>query len=240
MIVAVMPVYNRIATVRACLPAWARERGDMLLWAHDDGSTDAGMPELLTQHAGWTTFHQRSCGGAWGVATLIRDAIHDVLSLRGVEWIYVCDSDTYPCKGWYPRVQAVLDGATADAFSFYNSSVQARRCPANIERRVGDTVLLRRATAPGCSFMMRASRLCAMGWPYGITEAAHTKHHGAWDFILSAALGPVLVTQTSLVEHLGAGGLHNSDMDADRALNPTRDLEMRRPRLIRNITKGKR
>lgn len=239
MIVAIMPVYNRIATVRVCLPAWARHKGEMFLWVHDDGSTDAGMGDLLRQHADRVTTHEHSGGGAWGIAKRIRDAIRDALvEFPEATWIYICDSDTYPTAGWFRRVSSmILTGVPRDAVSFFNSSHHQLRNPITIRAgKVGGVDCIERPWSPGCSFMMRASRLRTMGWPYGIVRDRHDEQGGAWDFVLSGHLGPVLVTKMSLVEHLGAGGLHSEDSwEVDRALQPATDLQRLRSRLIKRI-----
>lgn len=253
--IAVMLTRDRRATVEVCLPAWAAAKGDMELWCFDDGSTeydaewlrglgaDRVFPmtqELIAQSA--------AVKGSWRVACLIQEALRRVLNERpDAKWIYVCDSDTYPD----PSVRKVMREFEAFGshwlYSLYRSSYQERvgrdwYATKNVwpGPRPGSLNLLERRAAPGCALLVDASALRELGAPFGITEEAHRENHGTWDHVLASELGPVGVLDTSYVDHLGRGGLHNPTWDVDQAENPTPALVATRPHLIARIEAAER
>jgi hypothetical protein len=61
------------------------------------------------------------------------------------------------------------------------------------------------------------------------------KHHEneVWDFAAVKNLGlPWITPETSYLEHYGTGGIHNTDNERDRAINPTEYLRERRERIL--------
>ena len=245
-VVAVTQTYDRVETVQVCLPAWAGERDAaraaglaVTMEVHDDGSKDPAVRDLGSAYADTFRAHEHveDKNRSWGIAQGVRRNIELALRDPAVEWVYVCDSDTYPVPGFWERVAAIVRDAPADAYSFYSSSWHAQHYPTHGRTvTAGGVALLRRETSPGASFMMRASRLRELGHPYGITKEAHAAR-GAWDFVLANALQPVLVTEVSLVEHFGAGGIHNvGSFDIDRAVNPAPELAALRPEIIARLS----
>jgi glycosyl transferase family 2 len=244
-VVAVTQTYERAATVRACLPAWARERDaakaaglHVEMHVHDDGSTDPAVREVGRACA--DAFHAHphvvEKNRSWGIAQGVRRNLEIAVADPAVEWVYVCDSDTYPTPRFWSIAAKIVEAAGADAYSFFNSSWQAKHRQTFGRVWLGETSLLKRETCPGASFMMRASRLRELGYPFDITKENHAAR-GAWDFVLANYLKPVLVTERSLVEHFGAGGIHNAaSFDIDRAVNPTKELATLRRDIIREIT----
>jgi hypothetical protein len=228
-----MPVRDRQATVSVCLPAWAREKEDMDLWVFDDNSRDFDEHWLLSLGADHVVRHEvfsKPCD--WSITLNIISGLQRLIS-EGYSWIYVADSDTYPTRGFRELMKRASGAARLHSIvSFFNSSHQNQWYP-TLRTWCDGVSMLERERCPGCSMLLDVRELGST--PYGITRRLHDEC-GAWDHVLAARLGPVAITETSLVEHLGAGGLHNpGSWEIDRAVNPTEYLREQRPLLIKQI-----
>ena len=57
-----------------------------------------------------------------------------------------------------------------------------------------------------------------------------------WDYTALQYLGlPWITSETSYLEHYGGGGIHNTDYERDRAINPTKYLRERRERILKYL-----
>lgn len=220
--------WNRKALTEKCVGRLAETCQGSPLVVVDDASTDYDVDWLLGIGATFVLRRKTHLGGSWGIArNRLLGMEHILAEHPEVEWIYNTDSDCFHDVGWLLRLEDMVRTLPQyHVFSLYNSCIQARRSPMDLEQ---ENDMVRRLECPGASLAVRADLLRMEGSPFKITED-NVKHKLAWDHCIARVLANniAIVSKTSYVEHLGndpeAMHYNKNPKWWDRALNPTEEL----------------
>lgn len=118
-------------------------------------------------------------------------------------------------------------------------------CIYNSKDHMGENIILYnqngimlKKTAPGFSMFYDREMVEKIMSVFNKVNYDHDNY--GWDYRAMAYLGlPWITSETSYLEHYGSGGIHNTDFETDRAINPTRYLEEKREAILDYLTKDK-
>jgi len=145
----------------------------------------------------------------------LRFEIHRDISLTPFQYIYHTDNDTIHDPEWLTELHRI--------FMIYPKWIGLYRSPFHKYKLKADRFFFG-TTCPGVSYFYPLNALD--------TEKLKTTKHKFWDFAFGEHLKEVAVSEVSYVEHFGGGGLHNSDFERDRAINPTPYLVSKREEVL--------
>lgn len=222
-----VPAYNRKAITGLCLENLEKYKGEAELWVYNDWSTEYGC-EWLAQWADKViqlpasslrvVKNEKNVKGM-GVQHLRWHQFREFLDLDQFDYLYMTDADTLHDPGFVQQ----LESCASTPGTLYSSKTY----PKEISTRWGT-----RDSAGGVSHLYSkqdCERVVAR-----LAQAGRDPEYG-WDYESVRYLGRgVRYTQTSYLEHFGAGGLHSGPgrWDHDRAKNPTEYLRRLRPKVI--------
>lgn len=236
-----IPVHNRSAIVRECLPTIVNgvEHEDSVV-VHDDGSTDVDHAFLGL----WTDTPQDALiihNAPLGIERQRR--LHFELFWRAVKLgqgythLYLTDSDALHDPNWRSellRLQAKYDD---DPINGYDTQAHVRLVGNTVEDDPAEEVIVRRV-APGISYLLTVDHVAkVMAW-----LDKNKQEHWSWDWTVPYILNPggrFLVTRRSVVDHIGYGGYHHPPAEGynggDRCLNPTEWLIKKRAEVVTKL-----
>jgi hypothetical protein len=145
------------------------------------------------------------------------------------KYIYHTDNDAIHDPDWIARLHQLSLVYPQNPICLYNTIFHLK----NTVKVIEAMAIAARKFCPGISFFYDQEKLRPS--KHLILELLNTtKLKTNWDFYFSHLLGQLTVTSLmSYVEHFGAGGLHNTDFDRDRAFSPTPYLVGVRPEIIK-------
>ena len=206
--------FNRKAITQLCFYNLHANKGACTLWIYDDHSTEYPL-DFLQAVAPQATVKQPP--KKLGIEKL-RPLIHNEATAAGFKFIYHVDNDAYHDPNWRTELYKLYQKAPG-LLGLYNSNLHQVYTLSDI----GDYLV--RKHCPGISFFYELA---------AINDT--TKGSGlSWDMKFGSQFPSAHVTKTSFVEHLGAGGIHNTDFNRDRAINPTDWLKIERERIIKQL-----
>lgn len=223
-----VPVHNRVAIARQCIPTLRASMyaGDHLA-IYDDGSTEDVRP-LLT-HAENESHHARF---NVGVDAQRREHILDFK--RGSDeftHLYFSDADAFVDPHWRSRLLDI-QARTGLLTCGYHTQVHEDYAKNVFDRK--DGVVFTRF-APGISYLMTREMVEKI--------ASVMPEKWSFDWHIPSILGhKCAVSDVSCVDHISSGGMHHDGTmgydGGDRALNPTGWLMDKRAEIVAKLEAG--
>ena len=144
------------------------------------------------------------------------------------DFIYMTDSDVIHDPGFISALDVLYKtGGGKLPVCLFNSSFHME--PRIILYRRNGVML--KGTAPGVSMFYDRTMAEKI---VSVLERRHDNE--VWDFAAVKYLGlPWITPETSYLEHYGTGGIHNTDNERDRAINPTDYLRERRELILKYL-----
>jgi len=222
-ILILVSTYNRRDVTKLCLSNLCGTKSTASLWLYDDCSSEYGE-EFLREAAPCAEKIFRAEKNM-GIDRL-RYRMHLDALESPYRFVYHTDNDAFHDPHWIHRLHEISQ-IYQGPIGLYNSRF-------HIGRQRGGLVLSR--SCPGISFFYDKNLI-----PKETAEALLTSPpRNSWDYVFGDLLKEIAISQQSYVEHFGANGLHNSDFERDRAMNPTPYLRKMRPHLLAELTNQKR
>lgn len=188
---------------------------------YNDGSTEYGVGFLRALGADWAGNYANM-----GVDAQRRMHILDYWDHRdSFSHLYFSDSDCIMDPHWRERLLAIQErtgyltcGYHTATHENYQNNVYARR---------GDILLTR--FAPGVSYLLSRAHVEKI--------VAHLPERWNFDWTIPSLLGyQCAVSDMSCVDHVGRGGMHDTEGVDERALNPTLWLQDKRKEIVKCLT----
>lgn len=223
-ILVVVTTYNRPKITELALRNLSASSLKAGLWILDDHSTEYDLDFLraAAPHAERVERREKKVG---------IDHQRFLCQLEAFEtdykYIYHTDNDAFHDPDWIARLCQIHTAFKNVPICLYNTVFHIK----NTMKIVEELAVALRKFCPGISFFYPQSLLqpSASRIKQLLTSPLTTN----WDFYFGTFLGkPTATSLMSYVEHFGAGGIHNSDYDRDRAFSPTPYLLTERQKII--------
>jgi hypothetical protein len=229
-----VPVHNRLALAAACVPTIADGMAtDDMLAIYDDGSE----PSATFDGSKFTHIRHRlvCCTPSIGIEEQRRIHFKDFWAREEFTHLYLTDADAPHDPEWRARALALQAEHGGAPVCLYDTEAHARLPGNTIIDDPSSNVIWRRV-APGISYLLTQQHV------ERVMKALPHMPRWNFDWTIPALLGHrFAISRTSLVEHIGIGGLHHP-ADAgydggDRAKNPTSWLIAKRAEIVASLTK---
>lgn len=192
-------VYGRKEVAKVCLRQLSSvlpKHGELHVW-QDDPSEDCAWVKGLPR----TILHKE--GRNWGINNL-RWVQLRTAQKNNVDEIYLTDSDASHDPDWYEELKERYEAGYPVASGF----LSAHHVLVDGSQR----------NAPGISMYFRTKEIRRLMLNISTGRIPTTPWDFTWSNILGNRIG---MTSESVVDHFGAGGLHNPGWDLDIAIKPT-------------------
>lgn len=206
--------FDRKEVTEICLKNLSATKNEATLWIFDDHSKDYDLDFLKTLCPSARIFR---FSNKLGVERL-RMEIQKEASKTNYRYIYHTDNDAYHDSVWLNRLYEISQKHKG-LIGLYNTFHHFHQ---TIEDK--DDFILRKS-CPGISFFFEQSLLKEM--------PPHL--YNSWDFVVGDLLLPAAISKVSYVEHIGLNGIHNKEIDRDRAFNPTEWLKEERVLILKTL-----
>jgi tetratricopeptide (TPR) repeat protein len=147
------------------------------------------------------------------------------------DFLYLTDSDVIHDPDYIGVLLALYDiGNKKLPVCLYNSKDHSNENNI-LDYRNG---IFLRKTAPGVSMFYDRKMVEKI---VSVSDKVHNEHADYnWDYRAIAYLGlPWITPETSYLEHYGGGGIHSTDYETDRAINPTKYVQERREAILKYL-----
>jgi hypothetical protein len=200
-----IPVYNRFITSSLCIPSVATTRGSAILHVYNDVSV-LPIPGKIDQHSDQVINLTERHG-----STRIHHKIMADFAASKFDFLYLTESDCFHDPDWLKALESWY-GLHHRPITLYREN---NKCGLGSRHQFRDGVTFT-SKPPGKSvFMTKLMVQAIFDKPLG-------RH---WEHSVRNTIDSFCTPEVSLIEHYGAGGLHNSNYESDRAVNPSNFLK---------------
>lgn len=213
--------YNRKKITKIVLANLNQTKRGAGLFIYDDHSSEFDLKFLQEAAPSATVIRPAKKLGV----ELLRIHLQKEILQTPYKHIYHTDNDALHDPFWLNRIYEMrkeFDGA----IGLYNTIHHFKR---TIQTDPAKKIVYRSA-CPGVSFFYSNDAVRPFAH-----EFENYRGSPSWDFFIGDALGQAAISEVSYVEHFGAGGIHNSSFDGDRAHNPTPWLSEQRKAVIESL-----